>query len=209
MAIWQAVTVFFLSVAWMRAAEAPKSFTWEPLKVTQSMFTHDLGMLDSEREEYATNLAILAANQVVATKASPQSLADARRMLALALHLSPRNKRAIVVNYQFAKGIFPEVTQGNYSPQVFARLLLSRGQLLEKQEGDENKRLARMLSRWPPGWIRKTRMPSMPARSTASTTARSIGPPSPMLGKNPRQNTQKLPDRMPERGPERGPERKP
>lgn len=145
MGIWQAATVIFLSVAWIHAAEAPKSFPWEPPKVERSMFTPDLGMLDSEREEYATNLASHAANQVVATKASPQSLADARRMLALALHLSPRNKRAIVVNFQLAKGILPEVTAGNYSPQVFARLLLSRGQLLEKQGGDENKRLARMF----------------------------------------------------------------
>lgn len=144
-AIWQAATLIFLSVALIHAAEVPKSFTWDAPKVAQSMFTADLGMLDTEREEYATNLASHAANQVVETKASPQALADARRMLALALHLSPRNKRAIVVNYQLSKGIFPEVAQGNYSPQVFARLLLSRGQLLEKQGGDENKRLARLF----------------------------------------------------------------
>ena len=129
----------------MQAAEPPRTFVWEPLKIVHSVFTPDLGMLDAERQEYATNLASLAARQVVAAKASPQSLADARRMLALALQLSPRNKRAIVVNYQLSKGILPEVTEGNYSLQVFARLLLSRGQLLEKQEGDENKRLARIF----------------------------------------------------------------
>ena len=109
------------------------------------MFTSELGMLDSERDEYATSLATNAANDVVATKASPQSLADARRMLALAFHLSPRNKRAVVINFQFAKGIFPEVTQANYSTQSLARLLLSRGQLLEKQGGEENKRAARLF----------------------------------------------------------------
>lgn len=102
-------------------------------------------MLGSEREEYATNLAICAANQVVAAKAAPSSLAEARRMLALALHLSPRNKRALVVGFQLSKGILPEVAEGNYSPQVFARLLLTRGQLLEKQGGEENTRLARMF----------------------------------------------------------------
>ena len=109
------------------------------------MFTPDLGMLDSEREEYATNLASHAANDVVASKASSQSLEDARRMLALAFHLSPRNKRAVVVNFQFSKGIFPEVAQGGYSPQALARLLLSRSQLLEKQGGEENKRAARLF----------------------------------------------------------------
>ena len=146
MPIWQAATFFFLgSVAWIHAADSGKAFAWEPLKVTQSMFTSELGMLDSEREEYATNLAAHAANDVVTTKASSQSLAEARRILALAFHLSPRNKRAVVVNFQFSKGIFPEVTQGNYSPQSLARLLLSRGQLLEKQGGDENKRAARLF----------------------------------------------------------------
>lgn len=145
MGIWQAATIFFLGAGLIPAAEAPKTFTWNPPKVAKSMFTPDLGMLDSEREEYATNLASHAANQVVATKASPQSLEDARRMLALALHLSPRNKRAIVVNFQLSKGLLPEGAAANYSPQVFARLLLSRGQLLEKQGGDENKRLARLF----------------------------------------------------------------
>ena len=109
------------------------------------MFTPEVGMLDSERDEYATNLAALAANDVVASKASPQSLTDARKMLALAFHLSPRNKRAVVVNFQFAKGIFPEVIQTTYSQQSLARLLLSRGQLLEKQGGEENSRLARLF----------------------------------------------------------------
>ena len=139
------MTVLFLGVACLRAADPPKAFAWEPLKITRSIFTPDLGMLDTERQEYATNLASFAASQVVASKASSASLADARRMLALALQLSPRNKRAVVVNFQLSKGIMPEVTEGNYSQQVFARLLLSRGQLLEKQGGDENKRLARLL----------------------------------------------------------------
>jgi hypothetical protein len=140
---WQAVTIFFLSVAEISAADAPKTFAWNPPKVTHSQFSSELGMLDSERDAYATNLADQAAKQVVTAQASPESLADARRMIAVAFHLSPRNKRAIVVNFQLSKSLLPEISEGNYSPQVLARLLLSRGQLLEKQGGDENKRLAR------------------------------------------------------------------
>ena len=113
--------------------------------MAQSVFTHDLGMLDSEREEYATNLAGLAVNQIVTAKATPAALADGRRMIALALHLSPRNKRALVANFQLSKGVLPDVSETAYSPQVFARLLLARGQLLEKQGGDENRSLARMF----------------------------------------------------------------
>lgn len=143
--IWQAVTVGFLGVAFLPAAEKPAAFEFSPPKVGQSLFSPDLGMLDSEREEYATNLASCAANQVAAAKASAPSLADARRLLALALHLSPRNKKAIVVGFQLSKGIVPEATEGNYTPQAFARLLLTRGQLLEKQGGGENTRLARLF----------------------------------------------------------------
>jgi hypothetical protein len=143
--ILQAVTVFYFGVGGLHAAEPSKSFAWEPPKVAQSMFSNDLGMLDSERDEYATNLAIYASNLITASKASGPSLAEARRTLGLALHLSPRNKRAIVTSFQLSKGILPETLQGNYSPQVLARLLLTRGQLLEKQGGDENNKLARLF----------------------------------------------------------------
>ncbi|MES2439208.1 MAG: hypothetical protein V4584_09070 [Verrucomicrobiota bacterium] len=100
-------------------------------------------MLDSERDEYATNLATVASNHIATAKASPASLADGRKMLALALQLSPRNKRAVVVNFQLSKGILPEIVESNYSPPVFARLILTRGQLLAKQGGSENQKLAR------------------------------------------------------------------
>ena len=125
------------------AQETAKSFPWDAPKVVTSVFTQDLGMLDSEREEYATNLATIASNHLATVKASPASLADARRMLALALQLSPRNKKAVVVNFQLSKGVLPEITEGNYSPPVFARLILTRGQLLAKQGGEENQKLAR------------------------------------------------------------------
>lgn len=122
------------------AAES-KGFAWVAPKVEQSLFKGDLGMLDAEREEYATNLANLAGNEIAAAKASPASLADARKLLALALQLSPRNKRAVVLNFQLAKGVLPEKVETNYSPQTFARLILTRGQLLEKQGGAENQML--------------------------------------------------------------------
>lgn len=131
------------SVSFLGAQETAKSFAWSAPKVEKSLFTAELGMLDSEREEYATNLATLATNQVATAKASPASLTDARRMLALALQLSPRNKKAVIVNFQLSKGVLPEPTESNYSPQVFARLILSRGQLLAKQGGAENQKLAR------------------------------------------------------------------
>ncbi len=144
--IWQAVMCLTLSVALVLAEEKEaKPFVWNAPKIAQSLFTQELGMLDAERDEYATNLANHAASLVISSEASPSSLADARRMLALALHLSQRNKRALVVGFQLSKGMMPELAEGNYSPQAFARLLFSRGRILEEQGGAENALLARMF----------------------------------------------------------------
>jgi hypothetical protein len=137
---WQAAVAFSIGIS---ALGAEGAFTWKSPRVATSIFTHEVGLLAAEREEYATNLASYASNAIARAKASPASLAEARRILALALQLSPRNRRAVVLNFQLEKGILPEMTESNYSPQVFARLLLTRGQLLEKQGGMENQRLAR------------------------------------------------------------------
>lgn len=145
MRFWQVAAIFCVMASFLGAEETRRAFAWSAPKVVGSVFTEDLGMLDSEREEYATNLAVQVSNQVAAAKASPASLADARRMLALALQLSPRNKRAVVVNFQLAKGILPDAVESGYSPPVWARLMLTRGQLLIKQGGDENQRLARFF----------------------------------------------------------------
>lgn len=140
---WQVAATFCCLLALLRAEQPGPVFMWEAPKVVTSVFSQDVGMLDSERDEYATNLAVYASNSVVSTKATGESLKAARRILALALQLSPRNKRAVVVNFQLSKGVLPELIESNYSPQVLARLLLTRGQLLDKQGGVENKRLAR------------------------------------------------------------------
>ena len=145
MRLWQAAAVMAVGISPLRADEPAKKFIWEAPQVEVSAFSRDLGMLDTERDEYATNLAVLAGNGVAKEQASAASLADARRMLALALHLSPRNKRALVVNFQLSRGLLPEQAEGNYSAQVFARLMLTRGQLLDQQGGAENRKLARYL----------------------------------------------------------------
>jgi hypothetical protein len=143
--IRQTALIISLGMASASVADEPKAFQWDAPKIAQSMFTPALGMLDSERDEYATNLAQCAANRVEAQKAAPAALAEARRMLALAQHLSPRNKKVLVSGFQLSKGVIPEVTQEGYSPQAFARLLHMRGQMLEKQGGAENEKLARMF----------------------------------------------------------------
>ncbi len=146
MKFWQfpMLLSFLLAFSALQAEEEPK-FAWEPLDIRTSIFSQDLVMMGSERDEYATNLATYAANRVLDAGASPESLAQARRLLALAMHLSPRNKQAVVTQYQLAKGIVPEKTSADYSPQVLARLLLTRGQLLSQQVEEENTALAHYL----------------------------------------------------------------
>lgn len=142
---WQAGPAFVLTASLVAAEEAPKAFEWTPPKTGAAIFTRELGMMDGEREDYATNLAVYAANRVSAAKASQASLEEARRLLGLALQLSPRNRKALVVTFQLGKGLLPEAAQGDYSPQVLARLLFTRGQLLDKQGGAENTQVARLF----------------------------------------------------------------
>lgn len=140
---WQGAVLFFALVSPLRAEEGAKAFPWDGPRIVTSIFSNELGMLDSERDDYATNLATIASNHVAAAKASPASLADARRMIGLALQLSPRNKRAVVVNFQLGKAVLPEHSEANYSQAAFSRLILTRGQLLAKQGGGENVMLSR------------------------------------------------------------------
>ena len=143
MRFWQVAAMFCALVLFLRAEEPGPVFVWDAPKVVTSVFSQEVGMLDSERDEYATNLAVYASNSLLAAKASDASLLMARRVLALALQLSPRNRRAVVVNFQLSQGMLPELIESNYSPQVRARLLVTGGKLLDKQGGGENKRLAR------------------------------------------------------------------
>lgn len=106
---------------------------YEMVTIKKSLFA-DFSMLVQERDEYATNLTRLALTLIHEDPESEKGVADARRLLALALHLSIRNRSAVVANHQLAKGILPEQKNADYSTQVFARLLLTRGQLLKKQD---------------------------------------------------------------------------
>ena len=113
---------------------------WRPLKIAQSKFPRSIGLMDAERDDYAGNLTGAAVVLLHKKKADPESCDLARRMMALALHLSPRNKKAVVVNAQLGRGAVPEPPETDYRPQTLARLLMKRAQLLEKQE-DPDRRL--------------------------------------------------------------------
>ena len=145
--VWQVVMLLgALASPAVAQDKGARGIQWTPVKVQVSAFSRDLGLLDAERDEYATNLADCAALGIAQAKSSPESLDQARRMLLLALNLSPRNRRAIIVNYQLSKGLVPDAAKGDFSPPTMARLLLTRGQILAKSDSQENRLLARMFS---------------------------------------------------------------
>lgn len=102
-------------------------------------------MLDAERDEYASSLANLAATRINQANADPAALELGRRLLALALNLSPHNRRAGLVNQQLSKGELPTDTRGDYSAESLVRLLLTRGKLLVKTASQEDRLLGRMF----------------------------------------------------------------
>jgi len=141
---WQAV-VLILCWSPLTAAEVSK-FQWTPPKTGAGLFSERLGMLEREREEYADSLAAYASGRVAAASASAASLTEARRLVALALHLSPRNRKALVLSFQLSRGVLPDPAPGDYRPDVLAGLLFTRGQLLRQQGGEENLLLARIFT---------------------------------------------------------------
>ncbi|BDS08912.1 hypothetical protein NT6N_39520 [Oceaniferula spumae] len=148
--ILQGLLVFTLLVAGIDRASCQGELVkfsgkYEKPTINQRLFGDELSMVNNERDEYATNLAAYAVKVVHEKKADQKSLDLAREILGLALHLSPRNKKCIVVNAQLARGVTPDRVAADYEPEVFARLLLARGQLLEKNEGEINSLLARYL----------------------------------------------------------------
>lgn len=136
--------VFFASFTSVSAKGELKGEYKKPV-IDQRLFGAGLSMVGNERDEYASNLAAYAVKILRDSGGDQGSLDLARRIFGLALHLSPRNKKCIVANAQLARGILPAPIAGDYDPEVFARLLLTRGQLLEKREGASNAMLARYL----------------------------------------------------------------
>ena len=125
-------------------AQEKRNFEFESPVVRASIFK-EVGMTEREKDNYASNLAIFTGNEIVRQKANADSLAFARKALALALHLSARNKRAVILNFQLDKGVMPKTIETQYSPKTLATLFVTRAEVLYQQNGEVNKLLARCL----------------------------------------------------------------
>ena len=139
---WMMVLALSLAgVAHGARSELEGEYT-EP-KINMRLFGEDLSMVNNERDEYANNLAAYAVKIILESSGDQASLDTARRVFGLALHLSPRNKKCVVINAQLKRGIMPAKVIADYDSDVFARLLLARGRLLEKKKAGVNRQLAR------------------------------------------------------------------
>ncbi|MBB5352321.1 hypothetical protein HNR46_002566 [Haloferula luteola] len=142
--MWKSGQIALICVlgAEVSAAE-PAKFSWKAPEIGAGVFSDALGMLAQEREEYAESLAAYAVNRIVKEGASEASLEEGRRFMALSMQLAPRNRRAVVANYQLSRGVLPAKVEGGYEPAVLSKLLLTRASLLKEQGGPENLLLAR------------------------------------------------------------------
>lgn len=141
--IRQACLLFITALMGMGQDEM--DFRFEAPLVLDSVFDDSLGMIRQERDEYASNLVIYASNEVLREKASPGSLALAKRVIALALHLSRGNKQGLHLQRRLKEGKLPAFQEPEYGALTLSGLIFERARKLENQPGDQNRLLARYL----------------------------------------------------------------
>ncbi len=129
--------------SWAQSSLGDDQERYKAPKVADAVFLHGVTMLDSEKDEYAGNLSAYGVKTILDKPQSPVALEHGRRVLALALHLSPRNRKAVVANFQLSRGLLPKPQISDYSAKVFSRLLVTRGELLYEEGGEKNVLLAR------------------------------------------------------------------
>ena len=105
-------------------------------------YASGLAMMGPERDEYATNLASIVVKTIRDAKGDQDSLDFGSKVLGLALHLSPRNKKALIANAQLSSGVLPKPIPADYDLEVFSKLLINRSKILEQSEGEKNKEVA-------------------------------------------------------------------
>jgi hypothetical protein len=126
-------------------AQDDPAFEFDAPVMKESLFKEGLGLLDRERDEYATSLATFAANYVREHEANPESLDFSKRAIGLAMHLSSRNRKMMILKHQLSKGIMPQEVEAEYSPKTLAALFVTRAETLFEQKGVQNILLARAL----------------------------------------------------------------
>ena len=126
----------------MDSLKADKENGYDEPIVTKALFTgEEIAILAVDRDKLATNIAAFVVNSIK-PDGKAQALNTAKRLIGLALHLNPRNRIAVVANFQFKKGLAPKKVEPDYSPVTLAEVLQNRAVLLARRGGDLNLMLA-------------------------------------------------------------------
>ena len=112
------------------------------VQVGESKFKRGLEMAGREQNEYAMHLTTYALTEIQSANGSQASLDQARRLIGLALHLSPKNRESVIANVQLSKGIMPKMKKKGYNKTTLSTLLFARGNTLKASEGAPNQLLA-------------------------------------------------------------------
>lgn len=103
--------------------------------------TSDVNLLKVDRDKLASSVAAYVVSSIK-DGADASAMETARKLLGFALHLSPRNRDAVIANFQFKKGLPKRKIQPEYSPVTLAEVLQSRATFLIKNGGNLNVALA-------------------------------------------------------------------
>ena len=114
---------------------------YEPIVIKPLFVADEIAILAVDRDKLATNIAAFVANSIK-PGGNAEDIDTATRLIGLALHLDPRNRMAVVVNFQFKKGLAPRKVEAEYSPVTLAELLQRKAESIHKQGGDLNAMLA-------------------------------------------------------------------
>lgn len=125
----------------MAAGVAAQPGYIEPV-ITEPLFAGEgVELLEVDRDKLASSIAAFVVNQIKPSD-NARKLENARRFIGLALHLNPRNRTAVVANYQFKRGVVPKKIEAEYSPATLAEILQARAATLVRRGGDLNLLLA-------------------------------------------------------------------
>lgn len=138
---WRMASCVLMGCASLSGGELSGKFS--ELAVRNPRFMNKVSMLQREQDEYAGYLAQYAAWRVAGANANEGVGQSARRALALALHLSPRNTLAGQLNKQLTMGRVPKDVRMEYTSDALARLLQVRAEILLESTDEEDVMLGR------------------------------------------------------------------
>lgn len=98
----------------------------------------------TERDKLATSLAGFVA-ATTKPDSNARKLTVARRLLGLALHMSPRNRAALVTSFKFTRGHAPKEFAVDYGAATLAEIIRTHAGTLKAAGGEANIRLAGYL----------------------------------------------------------------